>query len=109
MFPSVVAEAGPLVFREALASGCFPLGTYFAGMGASIDSTIPWVGEAVAARMRLSPDPARLVGDIEAGVQGAFALEGAHREALRSVAVEGYDWVAVAGRLLDALRDAGGV
>ena len=33
VFPSVVAESGPLVF-EALASGCFPLGTYFAGMAA---------------------------------------------------------------------------
>ena len=38
IFPSIVAEAGPLVFLEALASGCFPLGTYFAGMAASIDS-----------------------------------------------------------------------
>ena len=37
IFPSIVKEAGPLVFLEALASGCFPLGTYFAGMKASID------------------------------------------------------------------------
>ena len=38
VFPSLVKEAGPLVFLEALASGAFPLGTYFGGMKASIDS-----------------------------------------------------------------------
>ena len=38
LFPSVVAEAGPLVFLEAMASGCFPVGTYFAGMAVSITS-----------------------------------------------------------------------
>ena len=38
IFPSIVKEAGPLVFLEALASGCFPLGTYFGGMKASIDA-----------------------------------------------------------------------
>ena len=32
VFPSVVREAGPLVFLEALASGAFPMGTYFGGM-----------------------------------------------------------------------------
>ena len=38
IFPSIVPEGGPLVLLEALASGCFPLGTYFAGMAAHIDS-----------------------------------------------------------------------
>ena len=38
VFPSLVREAGPLVFLEALASGAFPLGTYFGGMKASIDA-----------------------------------------------------------------------
>jgi hypothetical protein len=37
IFPSIVAEAGPLVLIEAMASGCYPMGTYFAGMGANID------------------------------------------------------------------------
>lgn len=37
VFPSIVAEAGPLVLIEAMASGCYPMGTYFAGMGANID------------------------------------------------------------------------
>ena len=30
VFPSLIPEAGPLVFYESLASGCVPLGTYFA-------------------------------------------------------------------------------
>ena len=38
IFPSIVKEAGSLVFLEAIASGCFPMGTYFGGMAANIDS-----------------------------------------------------------------------
>jgi hypothetical protein len=52
IFPSVVAEVGPLVFLEALASGAFPLGTYFAGMAASINSV---AGDPQAARLAVDP------------------------------------------------------
>ncbi len=104
VFPSVVAEAGPLVFLEALASGSFPLGTDFAGMGASINSTIPWVSESVADAMRLRPDPHHLISDIAARAHTALGFGGAHREVLRDVAVGKYDWQAVSLGLYEALQ-----
>ncbi|MGH7464195.1 MAG: glycosyltransferase, partial [Longimicrobiales bacterium] len=41
VFPSMVIESGPLVFLEALASGVFPIGTYFGGMKVKIDRAAP--------------------------------------------------------------------
>jgi len=64
IFPSVVAEAGPLVFLEAMASGCFPIGTYFAGMAASIDSVSQALPPDVADLMKLSPQADQTVIDI---------------------------------------------
>ena len=99
IFPSTVAEAGPLVFLEAIASGCFPLGTYFAGMGASIDA----VGESLPAEdvecMKLSADPKDTVADIAINVPGALALGTKHQTALRRIAVERYDWQDIAAKL----------
>jgi len=104
IFPSTVAEAGPLVFLEAIASGCFPLGTYFAGMGASIDA----VGESLPAddveRMKLSADPKNTVADIVTNVPLAFDLGTKHQTALRRIAVERYDWQGIAAKLAAGLR-----
>ena len=104
IFPSIVAEAGPLVFLEALASGCFPLGTYFAGMAASIDSVAKALPPEDAELMKLSADAAKTVGDISTKASGALALSGKHKEALRRVAVEQYDWKNVARRLASDLK-----
>jgi glycosyltransferase involved in cell wall biosynthesis len=108
IFPSVVAEAGPLVFLEALASGVFPLGTYFAGMAASIDSVAGELPAEDAAAMRLSPDPAQTVADIVDRTSKALALGDKHAAGLRRAVAARYDWVAVAHRLaaeLSALAD----
>src|SRR5690606_27050370 len=59
IFPSVVREAGPLVFLEAMASGAFPLGTYFGGMKASIDSVADVLPPGVSDVMKLSLEPGR--------------------------------------------------
>jgi glycosyltransferase involved in cell wall biosynthesis len=108
VFPSVVAEAGPLVFLEALASGCFPLGTYFAGMAASIDSAAAVLPAEDAELMKLSPDEDKTVADIAAKAAAALALGGKHKRALRRLAVERYDWKSVAKRLAQELRSFSG-
>jgi glycosyltransferase involved in cell wall biosynthesis len=107
IFPSVVAEAGPLVFLEALASGAFPLGTYFAGMAASIDAVAGELPAADAALMKLSPDPSRTVDDIVANTAKALALGGRHAGRLRRAAVERHDWAEVAGKLAAELAAIG--
>jgi glycosyltransferase involved in cell wall biosynthesis len=99
VFPSVVKEAGPLVFLEALASGAFPLGTYFGGMKASIDS----VGEAlpaeVAQAMKLDPAPERTVADIVHHVPMALEMGERYKDVLFRVARDRYDWSSVSRTL----------
>lgn len=105
IFPSVVREAGPLVFLEALASGCFPLGTYTGGMAASIDAVADELGTEAANAMKL--DPVRTTADIVARVPEAVALAPRYRAELARVARERYDWSRVAGilaRELESMR-----
>jgi glycosyltransferase involved in cell wall biosynthesis len=104
IFPSVVAEAGPLVFLEALASGCFPLGTYFAGMAASIDSVAENLPPEDADLMKLSADENRTVASIMAKASDALLLGDKYKIALRRIAEYDYDWDNVARRLASELH-----
>lgn len=99
IFPSLVKEAGPLVFLEALASGSFPLGTDFGGMGASIDSVAAAGYPKLAEAMKLSPDPDRTILDIVDRVPRALEMEDARRAELNRFAREHYDWSSVARTL----------
>ena len=104
VFPSVVREAGPLVFLEALASGAFPLGTYFGGMKASIDSVGQALPDEVRDAMKLDPAPERTVADIVRNVPAGLRVGPEHREELRRVAEERYDWRSVARKLASELH-----
>lgn len=107
VFPSIVAEAGPLVLIEAMASGCYPIGTYFAGMGANIDIAASALDPQQGQYMRLRRDPEHLVEDIAANVVGALGLNGSYRSALHEVAVANYDWERIAQDLSRALHTMG--
>ncbi len=103
LFPSVVAEAGPLVFLEAMASGCFPVGTYFAGMAASIDSVAGSIPADVSEWMKLNADENETVRDIIFKTKGALTVEDRYKKALRKITVEEYDWQNISKRLADDL------
>ena len=104
VFPSVVKEAGPLVFLEALASGAFPLGTYFGGMKASIDSVATVLPPEAAEAMKLDPSPERTVADIVRHVPIALEMGERHKEALFRVARDRYDWSSVSRTLSEELN-----
>jgi glycosyltransferase involved in cell wall biosynthesis len=104
VFPSLVREAGPLVFLEALASGAFPLGTYFGGMKASIDSVAQALPAEVAEAMRLDPAPERTVTDIVRHVPMAMELGERYKQALFQVARDCYDWSSVSRTLSKELN-----
>jgi glycosyltransferase involved in cell wall biosynthesis len=99
VFPSVVPEAGPLVFLEAMASGCFPVGTYFAGMAASIDSVSHALPPEIIGLMKLSPRADQTVRDIANNVLKALHIPEANKESLRTVTIEKYDWSNISNRL----------
>lgn len=103
VFPSVVKEAGPLVFLEALASGCFPLGTYAAGIAASIDGVSDRLPPDHADLMKIGADPALTVRDIAAKTPAALALGGRYADMLRDAVVAHNDWVRIAGGLATEL------
>jgi glycosyltransferase involved in cell wall biosynthesis len=104
VFPSVVREAGPLVFLEAMASGSFPMGTYFGGMAASIDAAACVLPAEDARCMKLSAEHEHTARDIAAQVPAALALAGRHRERLARLARERYDWASFARTLAAELR-----
>lgn len=104
IFPSIVKEAAPLVVPEAMASGCFPMGTDFAGMGASLDVASQAVPPEVGRLMRLRPEAEHTVLDIVEHVSKALEVADSHRTALRDLAVRTYDWTSVAATMADDMR-----
>jgi len=108
IFPSVVAEAGPLVFLEAMASGCFPVGTYFAGMQASIDSVSQAIPPDIVDIMKLSHRPDQTILDIISKVKKALYVDSDHKEKLRNVAIEKYDWQNISKKFASDLLQLSG-
>lgn len=102
IFPSVVKEAGPLVFLEALASGCFPLGTYFAGMKASIDGIADMLPDEVVEAMKLNPF--NTTADIVKNVERAMHIGVRYKDVLSRTAQERFDWTSVGEKLARELR-----
>jgi glycosyltransferase involved in cell wall biosynthesis len=101
IFPSIVKEAGPLVFLEALASGCFPLGTYFGGMKASIDAIAELFPPEIADAMKI--DPMNTVHDIVANVGRALRFGVRYKDVLSRTAQARYDWTSVGHKLVAEL------
>lgn len=106
IFPSMVRESGPMVFLEALASGCFPIGTYFAGTRDKIDSVAPFLDAGDADAMKLRPAPEQLAADIARVVPRALALGNRYAATLRTIAEQQYDWRPIAERLAHTLLEA---
>lgn len=102
IFPSIVKEAGPLVFLEALASGCFPLGTYFGGMKASIDGIADMLPAEIIEMMKL--DPFNTTADIVTNVGRAMHIGIRYKDVLARTAQARFDWTSVADRLASGLR-----
>ena len=95
-------EAGPLVFLESLASGCFPLGTYFGGMKASIDSIAERFPTDISEAMKLNP--LDTVADVVKNVSTALRFGVRYKDVLSRTAQERYDWTSVGRRLMHELE-----
>ena len=105
VFPSMVIESGPLVFLEALASGVFPIGTYFGGMKVKIDRAAPVLDGDHGSLMKVRPAAAHIVADIARVLPDALEIAPQYRSRLRTVADEHYDWRPIARRLRNLLEE----
>ncbi len=104
LFPSVVPEAGPLVFLEAMAAGVFPLGTDLGGTAASIDALAGRIPRRAISLMKIRSDPRHTIADIVTNVSGVLRLGRRHATALRRPAIERHDWTAIARTLIRRLE-----
>ncbi|WP_420544632.1 glycosyltransferase [Nitrosopumilus sp.] len=105
IFPSIVKEAGPLVFLESVASGCFPLGTYFGGMATNIDSISKKLpNQKDTELMRISIEKEDTIFDIVKNIDGALLLDGKYRFKLSEIAHELYDWSSIGKTILAELK-----
>jgi glycosyltransferase involved in cell wall biosynthesis len=104
VFPSVIKEASPLVFAEALANGVLPTGSYHSGLGDGLDDLQPYLPDAIWQLMKLETDPEHPVKAMVASLSGL--LEALEKEdlstRLRAIAEERYDWRAIAASLAQA-------
>lgn len=105
IFPSMVAEAGPMVLVEALASGSYPMGSNHSGIKYNLDIVADNLPGDDARPMRLGPEPATIVEDIIANTPQALAIRGKYRDELRQAAVEKYSWTRIAEDLARELQD----
>ncbi|KAL0229293.1 hypothetical protein GEMRC1_013912 [Eukaryota sp. GEM-RC1] len=94
VFPSIVKEAGPLVFIESVACGAVPLGVYFGGMKYSIDKLEHHIDPDVWQCLKVTPEKTRICSNIMESCQ--FLLTVCHceqlRQQLRHVAETKFDW-----------------
>lgn len=101
VFPSLVKESGPMVFLEALSSGCFPIATYFAGAKNKIDTVAPYLEPAHAEFMKLRLEHVR--ADMPRAVSGALSVSDQYAPVLRQIARAEYDWQPIAAKLAQIL------
>ena len=103
VFPSVIKEASPLVFMEALANGVLPCGSYHSGLRDGLDDLRPHLSDDVWQRMKLPVDPAGRVERIADNICWLLEYLAAADIApqLRQLAVDHYDWKPKARALVD--------
>jgi glycosyltransferase involved in cell wall biosynthesis len=109
VFPSVIKEASPLVFLEALAGGVLPCGSYHSGLRDGLDDLQPHLPPEIWQRMRLPVEPGGRIEGILDNLCGL--LERLEREdlrpRLRQLAVDRYDWKAIASALVRMAQSIG--
>jgi len=100
-FPSVIKEASPLVFMESLANAVLPSGSYHSGLRDGLDDLKEHIPDAIWQRMKFEVEPATRIATMADNL--ATMLDELEKRELgpdlRKLAVDRYDWTAVAESL----------
>ncbi|MEM9489253.1 MAG: glycosyltransferase [Myxococcota bacterium] len=97
-FPSIIKEASPLVFAEALACGVLPTGAYHSGLRDGLDDLQQRIDPALWPHMCLPAEPERRVQGIVDSLSTLLDMLAQKPRAaeLRVIAEQHYDWSAKA-------------
>jgi glycosyltransferase involved in cell wall biosynthesis len=106
VFPSIVAEAYPLVLMESLSNGVLPVVSYFSGFKDGVDDLEPFLGESLTEKMKIPAGIQVRVERIASSLNGLLADESFKKlgPRLRQIAVENYDWKLKASQMVSAYR-----
>ena len=104
LFPSIIPEAYQLVITESLSNGVFPLASYFSGSADSIDSVIPFLGQKMVDRMKISVDVKKRIPGLITNLSDLLTDESINKSKsdFRKVVVENFDWKIVAKKMVAA-------
>lgn len=106
VFPSVIAEAYPLVLMESLANGVLPMVSYFSGFKDGVDELAAYLGEEWVASMKIPMDQETRITTMAANI--VSLLDKLNRcdmsDELARIAREHYDWSHRARQMLDAYQ-----
>lgn len=109
VIPSLVPEALPLVFLEALASGVVPVCAEAGGLGEMV-ARLPAPLQGLERCLAVRPDPATMVSDLAEGVRSVLRRVsdpeawGTIQTRCRAFVEDGYSWESVARRLQGVYR-----
>ncbi len=98
-FPSLVAEAYPLVLMEAISAGVLPAASYFEGLADGLDEIAGRLPPAFGPSMRFSMNPEERAASIEAGLCDILSCSPVWRGAIRRLAETVYSWDSVAKQM----------
>jgi glycosyltransferase involved in cell wall biosynthesis len=105
-FPSVVAEAYPLVLMESLSNGVLPLVSDFSGFKNGLDDLEQYLGKEWVDRLRIPNDNDKRVSEIAHNLTATLQDPDLSKMGprLREIAVEHYDWKVRADQVAGAMR-----
>jgi glycosyltransferase involved in cell wall biosynthesis len=100
-FPSVIKEASPLVFAEALAAGVLPAGSDHSGFRAGLDALTDALPAALVDAMRLPTTTHDRVSGTATRIATLLDLtrDPTLAARLRAIAVERFDWSHIAAQI----------
>jgi glycosyltransferase involved in cell wall biosynthesis len=94
IFPSVIAEAYPLVLMESLANGVLPLVSYFSGFKDGLDELEQFLEEDLVDKLKITMEPEKRITGLAGNIIELIKLiqKEDMSDKLARIAIENYDW-----------------
>lgn len=94
IFPSVIAEAYPLVLMESLANGVLPLVSYFSGFKDGLDELERFLEKDLVDKLKITMQPKKRITSLADNIIQLIKLTQQEdiSDKLARIAIENYDW-----------------